>query len=892
MKTMNTTMTRTALLSAVVLFGMNANAAPLLPLQPGYAVHTFGASPDTADDQAVIRIYDTTRRNYDSNRPGGDFNKTYTHDQWKLSKIGNVYGVTIDNKRNIFVSASANWSSGYVGRGNTNGNVNVTYGSMENGGDNNDSAGRVYKLDANTGDVSVFAQLPQQTLSITSQVCEGVEHDVHRITGPGLGNIVYDKFHNQFFVSNFSDGKIYRLDLNGSPIGDGFSTGYFGAINGKTIKAPYGLAISPDGKHLFYGTMETNYSPHLYAIKLNSDGTLSGSSKDQHATLTDDVLYTQNIGGETVNDGVWAAYSDLEFTPDGELMVGVRVGCKGNFATSYNHGGVVYLLAKGDGGKYNKPSTKTPGTNTSQPDTPTGTEDKESRAGWYSTGHYNYDAGAIPLHPHYEGRLDEESLKKGPDDGYGGVAVWQTGQGDYDLYATSADIMSEEGLHGFMQFSGNFSISEDTATLEKAKGYKSVASSAVDGEQDNPHDYKGIGGDVEVLSVIPVSIGSYVWEDTDKDGHQSESESCIDGANVSLFHRENNGTFAAAQHIDGSSVDPQATGANGTCGSYRFASLPEGDYKVCVVPPLSQGELYVATETQTVGDNNNAEGDSNIATGSYQNNTYCSGMFSLYANILPKESGNEVGDNLDDGSNNDFKDQLGNMTVDFGFNKRIFDLALIKTIVGSAGKEYKPGDKVTFDIKVINQGNVDATDVEVIDYFEQFDGKLEFIANDNPNWTDNGTSATYAGDLNVAAGQSETIQITFKIKPGTKTQDLVNVAEIESANNEYGMGDRDSEAGDKVCYDDNYDLSHDNDTANTSGCDDLDPAVVHVVYVNNLPDNHESDPDSSSNGEDCDCNNVSQNKVDALGTLTMLLMLLGTLALSARFLGRDERYTA
>ena len=158
---MNTMITKTALLSAAILFGMNASAAPSLPLQPGYAVHTFGVSPDAnnGDGNYTVRVYDTTGREYVSYdpdvpnpppRPTVSFAKTYVNPQWDVNTIGNVYGIAIDKNKNIFVTASANWSPGYVGEGDSStSSVPVKYG-LKGGGDTNDSAGVVYKLDATT----------------------------------------------------------------------------------------------------------------------------------------------------------------------------------------------------------------------------------------------------------------------------------------------------------------------------------------------------------------------------------------------------------------------------------------------------------------------------------------------------------------------------------------------------------------------------------------------------------------------------------------------------------------------------------------------------------------------------------------------------------------------
>ncbi len=890
---MKRTMFKRAAFGAAILMGMAgvASAAASLPLQPGFAVHTFGVSPDhnyttNPDGNATVRIYDTTGRGYNNSRPTANFNDTYSDPQWNIDTIGNVYGIAIDQKRNIYVTASANWSPGYVGTGDTGyDNVPVKYGSFNGGGDNNTSAGRIYKLDASTGAPTVFATLPQTQVNITNQTCQGAANDVARPNvGAGLGNIVYDKFHDQYFVSNFSDGKIYRLDSNGTILETFNDPDLDGIDNdGKTLNAPYGLAIAPDGTKLYYGTIYTGtfqqerYKPAIYAINLTAAGSFNGAKENQGAKLVDDLHYTQNIGGEATNDGVWAAYSDLAFTPDGELLVGVRVGCKNNFATSYNHGGVAYLLKKDQNGHFNQASSKTENGATSYTGTPTGINDRGTRAGFDGNNQYLYDEAAIPLHPHENVRLVQAQLEYGPDDGYGGVAVWQAAYNDFDLYATSSDITTKEGVHGFMQFNGNFTINSN-AVLDKAIGYGSVKSSTSHVTTNaQPYDYKGIGGDVEVFNIAPVSIGSYVWYDKDEDGIQDSGEECINGATMTLQQKDSTGHFVAAKNINGGNVPTQQTTThNGQCGTYMFDNLPEGDYRVCVAPPTATGLEYVKTNNQVATDNNDAANDTNIATTA--GNTHCSGTYSLYLNVEPTEAGGYVGDNQDDA-----REKWGNMTVDFGFIKHEFDLALVKKIQGSASKKYNPGDIVKFTITVYNQGTVEAKNVKVMDYIPS-----GLILHDS-HWTKSGDKAVLNAAIpSIAAGSSKDVEIEFQIDPNLQSEsDIVNVAEIKSAANDFNLLDKDSTPDDKACY---TDLANDNDTADTHGCDDLDPAVVHIQRHSISPDTDTPGGGGDEADPDCDC--TDGNAADAMSSFALLLMLLGTLAVAMRFLPRDEQQAA
>jgi len=82
--------------------------------------------------------------------------------------------------------------------------------------------------------VSVFAQLPQTAHSFNQQACEQ-SVPIARNTGASLGNIAYDPIHNQMFVSNFDDGKIYRLDMNGNVLSTFQPVGYTGLVPSGTM---------------------------------------------------------------------------------------------------------------------------------------------------------------------------------------------------------------------------------------------------------------------------------------------------------------------------------------------------------------------------------------------------------------------------------------------------------------------------------------------------------------------------------------------------------------------------------------------------------------------------------------------------------------------------------
>lgn len=105
----------------------------------------------------------------------------------------------------------------------------------------------------------------------------------------------------------------------------------------------------------------------------------------------------------------------------------------------------------------------------------------------------------------------------------------------------------------------------------------------------------------------------------------------------------------------------------------------------------------------------------------------------------------------------------------------VFDLALRKTLAAGQAAEVTVGDAVTFTIEVINQGDIDAANIEITDYVPA--GMVLADA----DWTDNGDgTATYNTLLSLAVGESTTIDVTMTVN-GNVTGQIVNWAEISDA---------------------------------------------------------------------------------------------------------------
>ena len=100
----------------------------------------------------------------------------YRHPDWANSKIGDVFGLTLDDQGNVYVTASTSY---------------LTKSPVTTA-----APGNVYRIDGTTGAVNVFASLPNQ--------------------GPGLGNIEFSCELKSFYVTNFADGRIYQMVTDNS----------------------------------------------------------------------------------------------------------------------------------------------------------------------------------------------------------------------------------------------------------------------------------------------------------------------------------------------------------------------------------------------------------------------------------------------------------------------------------------------------------------------------------------------------------------------------------------------------------------------------------------------------------------------------------------------------
>lgn len=150
----------------------------------------------------------------------------------------------------------------------------------------------------------------------------------------------------------------------------------------------------------------------------------------------------------------------------------------------------------------------------------------------------------------------------------------------------------------------------------------------------------------------------------------------------------------------------------------------------------------------------------------------------------------------------------------------MFDLALRKTLAASTPGPFAPGDTVRFNIQVINQGNVVATNTEVTDFIPE---GLTFVPGNG--WSV-GTNNTVTRTIPVIEpGEMVILPITFTINAGV-TGPITNLAEISSDSGDDCDSTPDNNPNNDGAPDDN---------AVGTGCnpggdeDDSDPETIIVM---------------------------------------------------------------
>lgn len=299
----------------------------------GMAVMTHYPA-DTSNDVAV-NIYDT--RDVVVNAPQGNnwainnlvLTASADPTQFKVSRLGSIFGVTIDRMGNLYITSCATYNLPSVVEGSA-------------------GAGGIYRVNAADWSVDDFVTtVNAPTSASTTQIPN---------TGCGLGNINYDQFNNQLFVTNFEDGKIYRYDMNGNILStfDPFSADNASPGFADLGELPFGVAVNRDGLgncRLFFSVWCRNsYQPGspppaprdkncIYSVALDANGNFTGTEQLEYQV--------EDFQSQWSPLGPGCVISTMNFSADGKLLVAERSQLDMSMLSAHNSR--VYLLENSTG---------------------------------------------------------------------------------------------------------------------------------------------------------------------------------------------------------------------------------------------------------------------------------------------------------------------------------------------------------------------------------------------------------------------------------------------------------------------------------------------------------------------------------------------------------------
>ena len=202
----------------------------------------------------------------------------YSHASWTQNTLGSIFGLTVDGDGAIYVSATKSWYMDVMGPAGWGG---------------------VYRVDPVTSAVTTFAQLPN--------------------SGSSLGSITFDCEHDQFFVTNFEDGKVYRLDMNGNTLGTyDHGTPFNGSAPAQLGDRPF--AVEVHGGRLYYslwnddqGSPSGTLANEIWSVELDFAGAPVASTALLEIELP--TFYSHS----------WSSpVSDLRFTGEGTMLLAER----------------------------------------------------------------------------------------------------------------------------------------------------------------------------------------------------------------------------------------------------------------------------------------------------------------------------------------------------------------------------------------------------------------------------------------------------------------------------------------------------------------------------------------------------------------------------------------
>ncbi len=311
------------------------------------APQTFNLTSETYDDGHVVGIIDI-RNTCDFNKlvdwpDTGEVypNKFYYQagNAWKFSSLGMVFPLAVDELGNI-----------YVGGTSTFGSVAFPDGPFPNG---QRGSGSIHKINGNTGNVNTNFVNTRQANSFNplfpngipnktvSSDLWGIDLEYNAQSGPGLGDLAYNKYHKFLYASNFEDGNIYKIDPSTGTIlhqydprfGDNSSNGIDNGADGFSPRGqrPWALGINKEGSiiKLYYSNWrvdtrdtfpEKSAHNEIWSVELD----LLGNTLPMTEKLEITIPYLSLNHPERPFNYSSNPVSDMDFSDNGEMYLSER----------------------------------------------------------------------------------------------------------------------------------------------------------------------------------------------------------------------------------------------------------------------------------------------------------------------------------------------------------------------------------------------------------------------------------------------------------------------------------------------------------------------------------------------------------------------------------------
>jgi Big-like domain-containing protein len=319
----------------------------------------------------------------------------YSHPQWDVGTLGDVFGLTLDHIGNIYVAATRIYGSNYSGLPAT-GLVPAR-------------AGRIYKIDAVTGVPVLFAQL-------------GNDNN-------GLGNLDYSRLHNSLYVSNFWDGLITRIDMTGMPKGS-----WDHGLNLPSAVPPRPAIVGSDGSSSYAALGRRPWAVRVYQNRL-------------YYSIWNEHWWRGGQRPGNFRNEIWSVGLDGQGDPIGPARLEIQLPI---YSATNPYTNPVAGMSFGPTGKLLLAERTMSSNNSTDAHQSRLLEYSWNGAAWVPSPN-TYEVGRIPLFgtpTNSAGGVDVEQSLSG--------RVWNTGDALHFVgYLGSPDTEYIYGLQGFPQSGGN-----------------------------------------------------------------------------------------------------------------------------------------------------------------------------------------------------------------------------------------------------------------------------------------------------------------------------------------------------------------------------------------------------------------------------------------------------